>query len=93
MKLILGATVLITALGISTVNANPMGNCGPLDKAMEYLNRKHGETLKFTGISGSGYMIMMFYNEETAASMAWKFSELMAMIASYTAAPSIATNI
>ena len=66
MKLFLWAAALVLVLGISTVNAeHEQVMCGPLDVAREYLENKHGEVLKFTGVSSEGHLIMMFYNEKS----------------------------
>ena len=68
MRLFLGATALVLFLGIGTASAaHDQVKCGPLDTAQEYLKNQHGETLKFTGLSSEGHMIMMFYNEESGA--------------------------
>jgi len=63
MKLFLWATALVLVLGAGAASAQV--KCGPLDAAQEYLKNKHGETLKFTGISSDGHIVMMFYNEES----------------------------
>ena len=66
MKLFLWAAALVLVLGIGTASANhEQVKCGPLDTAREYLENKHGEVLKFTGVSSEGHLIMMFYNEES----------------------------
>ena len=68
MKTIFWATVLTASLGINAATADHgQVKCGPLDTAQEYLKNRHGETLKFTGLSSEGHMIMMFYNEESGA--------------------------
>ena len=68
MKLFLWAAALVLVLGIGTASANHgQVKCGPLDTAREYLEIQHGESLKFTGVSSEGHLIMMFYNEESGA--------------------------
>ena len=68
MRLFSWAAALVLVLGIGTASAaHDQVKCGPLDTAREYLKNKHGETLKFTGLSSEGHMIMMFYNEESGA--------------------------
>ena len=68
MRLFSWAAALVLVLGIGTVSANhEQVKCGPLDTAREYLKNKHGEVLKFTGVSSEGHLIMMFYNEESGA--------------------------
>ena len=66
MKTIIWATALTASLAINTATADHgQVKCGPLDTAQEYLKNQHGETLKFTGLSSEGHMIMMFYNEKS----------------------------